>query len=93
MHMQLSYIDAHSGGFRAARLPWAGDRAAGPLCHSFPREAISTIDQNFTRAMPGRARVWNHQWMPIASESYCNSVCLSLLQTHHLGEGRSLTFC
>ena len=25
MHMQLSYIDAHSGGFRAARLPQAGD--------------------------------------------------------------------
>ena len=38
------------GSFRAARLPGQATRAAEPLCHS--QVSVSTIDQNFTRAMP-----------------------------------------
>ena len=30
----------------------------------FPHKEISTIDQNFTWAMPGYAWVWNRQWCP-----------------------------
>ena len=34
-------------------------------------ETVSTIDQNFTLASPGRARVWNRQWPSV------KIICLS----------------
>ena len=53
MHMQLSYIDAHSGGFRAARLPQAGDTGS--------RATMSQLSawsnkHNWPEFYPGNAR-------------------------------------
>ena len=42
-----------------SELPGYPTHAAEPLRHSWISERSNTIEQNFTRAMPGRAQVWN----------------------------------
>ena len=66
---------------------YPGSRHTRRSCYvtaEFPHEAISTIDENFTRAMPALARVWNRQCPRLFPEwPFVGDKCLLALFSRH----------